>query len=425
MAPVKTARKRGMTRRDFLKTAAMAGAGATLGFPAVLRGAPPKEILIGSIQAVTGVISDIGVSMRRGNQLSVDDINAAGGIKSMGGAKLKLLLADYEAKEEVARSEAERLIKEGAVCLVGPFLSGPAMTIATLCEQRGIPFVIDVAAADDITQKGFKFTFRTFAISTNFANNMILYMSQIMKEKNITKIRGVVTNTGDLFGRVQGATFLKYLKNKKFPIEVLAHIEYPLGIQDLSAEVSKIKSLKPDALFPITRPGDAKLMIRELYKQRVELMGILGPGSPGLYEPEFIRDMKALSENVMDNVPWVNPQGKMFKEVNAKFSKLYPGKYIDTNTGYAYLAVQVIADVLERARSTKPEDLVMALRKTYFKQDLMVGGAVTFNTNGDNVNADSALVEVLGGAVKVVLPQKAAEAKYVFPWPKQLWERGV
>ena len=425
MALGKNGRRRGMTRRDFLKTAAMAGAGATLGFPAVLRGAPPKEILIGSIQAVTGVISDIGVSMRRGNQLGVDDINAAGGIKSMGGAKLKLLLADYEAKEEVARSEAERLIKEGAVCLVGPFLSGPAMTIATLCEQRGVPFVIDVAAADDITQKGFKFTFRTFAISTNFANNMLLYMSQIMKEKNISKIRGVVTNTGDLFGRVQGATFLKFLKNKKFPIEVLAHIEYPLGIQDLSAEVAKIKSLKPDALFPITRPGDAKLMIRELYKQRVELMGILGPGSPGLYEPEFIRDMKALSENVMDNVPWVNPQGKMFKEVNAKFNKLYPGKYIDTNTGYAYLAVQVIADALERARSTKPEDLVMALRKTYYRQDLMVGGAVTFDTKGDNVNADSALVEVLGGAVKVVLPQKAAEAKYVFPWPKQLWERGV
>jgi branched-chain amino acid transport system substrate-binding protein len=414
-----------INRRTFLKASAVAGATTAIsGFPTLLRAQAP-EIKIASIQPVTGVISDIGISMRRGNQLAVDDINAQGGIKSMGRAKLKLLLADTEAKEEVARSEAERVIKEGAVCLVGPFLSGNAMTIATLCEQRGVPFVMDVAAADDITRKGFKYTFRCFAISTNFANNMLIYTGQIMKEKNISKIKGVVTNTGDLFGRVQGATFLKFIKEKNFPIEVLGHIEYPLGIQDLSAEVSKIKALKPDVLFPVARPGDAKLMVRELYKQRVELQGIISPGSPGWYEPEFIRDMKALSDYVMDNVPWYNPAGKMYKEVNASFSKKYPGKYIDTNSGYAYLGVLVIADALERAKSTKPEDIVAALKKTYFKQDLMVGGAVTFDERGDNINADSAMIQIFGGSIKVVLPQKAAEAKYVHPMPKQLWERGI
>ena len=417
--------KKKMNRRTFLKySAAISATAAISGVPTLLRAQAP-EIKIASIQPVTGVISDIGISMRRGNQLAVDDINARGGIKSMGGAKLKLLLADTEAKEEVARSEAERVIKEGAVCIVGPFLSGNAMTIATLCEQRNVPFVMDVAAADDITRKGFKNTFRVFAISTNFANNMLLYMGQIMKEKNISKIRGVVTNTGDLFGRVQGATFLKILKEKNFPIEVLGHIEYPLGIQDLSAEVSKIKALKPDVLFPVARPGDAKLMLRELYKQKVELQGIISPGSPGWYEPEFIRDMKVLADYVMDNVPWYNPGGKMYKEVNAAFSKKYPGKYIDTNSGYAYLGVLVIADALERAKSTKPEDIVTSLRKTYFKQDLMVGLAVNFDERGDNVNADTAMIQIFGGSIKVVLPEKVAEAKYVHPMPKQLWERGI
>jgi branched-chain amino acid transport system substrate-binding protein len=387
--------------------------------------AQAPEIKIASIQPVTGVISDIGISMRRGNQLAVDDINARGGIKSMGGAKLKLLLADTEAKEEAARSEAERVIKEGAVCLVGPFLSGNAMTIATLCEQRGIPFMMDVAVADDITRRGFKFTFRISPYTAKFAEAMLFYMTQIMKERNIGKIRGVVTNTGDLFGRVQGATFIKVLKEKKFPIEVLGHIEYPLGIQDLSTEVSKIKALKPDVLFPVARPADAKLMIRELHKQRVELKAIISPGSPGWYEPEFIRDMKVLADYVMDNVPWYNPVGKMYKEVNAAFSKKYPGKYIDSNSGYAYLGVLVIADALEKAKSTKGEDIVAALRKTYLKQDLMVGGAVYFDVRGDNVNADTALIQTLRGSIKVVLPSKAAEAKYVFPMPKQLWERGM
>jgi branched-chain amino acid transport system substrate-binding protein len=245
-----------------------------------------------------------------------------------------------------------------------------------------------------------------------------------MKDKNISKFKTVVTNTGDLFGRDQGAAFLRYFKEKKFPIDILSHIEYPLGIQDLSAEVSKIKALKPDILISITRPGDAKLLIRELYKQRVELMAITGSG-PGLYEPEFIRDMKVLADYTMDNVPWYNPQGKMYKEVNDRFSKKFPGKYIDTNSGYAYLAVLVIADALERAKSAKPEDIKEALKKTYFRQDLMIGGAVVFNIKGDNDNADTAMIQVLGGAVKVVLPKKAAEAPYVFPMPKQLWDRGM
>jgi branched-chain amino acid transport system substrate-binding protein len=417
--------KKKMDRRTFLKYSAAVGATTAIsGFPTVLRAQAP-EIKIASIQPVTGVISDIGISMRRANQLAVDDINARGGIKSKGGAKLKLLLADTEAKEEVARSEAERVIKEGAVCLVGPFLSGNAMTIATLCEQRQVPFVMDVAAADDITRKGFKHTFRVFPTTTKFADSMLFYMSQIMKEKNISKIRGVVTNTGDLFGRVQGATFIKTLKDKKFPIEVLGHIEYPLGIQDLSAEVSKIKALKPDVLFPVARPGDAKLMIRELYKQRVELQAIVSPGSPGWYEPEFIRDMKVLADYVMDNVPWYNPVGKMYKEVNAAFSKKFPGKYIDTNSGFAYLGVLVIADALERAKSTKSADIVAALQKTYLKQDLMVGLAVNFDERGDNINADAAMIQILQGSIKVVLPQAAAEAKYVYPAPKQLWDRGM
>jgi branched-chain amino acid transport system substrate-binding protein len=417
--------KKKMNRRTFLKYSAAVGASAAVsGVPTLLRAQAP-EIKIASIQPVTGVISDIGISVRRANQLAVDDINARGGIKSKGGAKLKLLLADTEAKEEVARTEAERVIKEGAVCLVGPFLSGNAMTIATLCEQRGIPFVMDVAAADDITRKGFKYTFRVFPYTTKFADAMLFYMERIMKEKKISNIKGVVTNTGDLFGRVQGATFVKVLKEKKFPIEVLGHIEYPLGIQDLSAEVSKIKALKPDVLFPVARPGDAKLMLRELYKQKVSLQGIISPGSPGWYEPEFLRDMKALADYVMDNVPWYNPQGKMYKEVNAAFSKKYPGKYIDTNSGYAYLGVLVIADALERAKSTKPEDVVAALRKTYLMQDLMVGLAVNFDEKGDNINADTAMIQIFGGSIKVVLPDKVAEAKYVHPMPKQLWERGM
>jgi branched-chain amino acid transport system substrate-binding protein len=193
-------------------------------------------------------------------------------------------------------------------------------------------------------------------------------------------------------------------------------------VQDLSAEVAKIKAAKPDILCPVARSGDAKLLLRELYKQRVELMGIVGPGSPGWYEPEFIRDMGNLADFVMDNAPWPNPKSPRYKEINERFGKLYPGKYLDGNSGFGYLAVMVIADALERAKSTKPEAILEALKTTNYKQDVMVGGPVQFTPNGDNAGAATALLQVLKGEVKVVLPKDVAQADFVFPTPT-LWKR--
>ena len=416
--------KKKMNRRTFLKISATTGLTAVVsGFPAILR-SQPREILIGSIQPVTGVIADLGIADRRANQLAVDDINARGGIKSLGGAKLKLLLGDCEAKEELGRLEAERLIKEGAVCLTGPFLSGVAIAIGTLCEAREIPFVIDVAAADAVTQRGFKYTFRCFTTQATLIKNIGEFLDTIVQEKKANIKRIAVTNAGDFFGRSQGQAFVDYVKAKKlsFDAEIVEHIEYPLGVQDLSAEVAKIKAAKPDILCPVARSGDAKLLIRELYKQRVDLMGIVGPGSPGWYEPEFIRDMGVLADDVLDNAPWPNPKSPRFKEINEKFGKLYSGKYLDGNSVYGYLAVLVIADALERAKSTKPDALTQALKTTNLKQDIIVGGVVRFTSNGDNIGANTALMQVQKGEVKVVLPKEFAQADYLFPTPP-LWKR--
>lgn len=422
-------KKPDMDRRTFLKVTGAAGLGVaatTFGVPTLLRAAP-SAIKIGSVQPATGPLAVIGVGQRRGNQLAADYVNANGGIKSMGGAKLELLLGDSESKPDIGRSEADRLIKEGAVVMTGPFQSGVAMTIATLCEQRQVPFIMDVAALDDITQKGYKYTFRVFITSKGLVGGAIPYLKQITAPEGAMPKRAVVTNTADAFGKGMSGGFIKFMEGAGMPIEIVDRIEYPLGIHDLSAEVARIKAAKPDILFPVSRPGDSIILVRELFKQRVPLLGIYSPGSPGWYEPDVIKDLDKLILYAMVNVPWINPKSAVYQRANEAFEKAY-GKYLDTNTGYAYTGVLVIADILERAGSTDPEKILAATRETNFTEHPVIGGPVKFDEKGDNTGAMTALIQIQEGKdpndrLKVVLPKEYAQSdKIVFPAP-QLWER--
>ncbi len=422
-------KNKGMDRRTFIKTSGMIGLGvaaSSFGVPKLLQAAP-ATIKIGSVQPATGPLAVIGVGQRRGNQLAVDYINAKGGIKSMGGAKLELLLGDSESKPEVGRSEADRLIKEGAVVMTGPFQSGVAMAISTLCEQRQIPFIMDVAALDKVTGRGKKYTFRVFITVTGLLNGAVKYLKLVTDMKGVMPKRAVVTNTADPFGKGMSGGFIKFMEKSGLPIQIVERIQYPLGIHDLSAEVARIKAAKPDILFPISRPGDSIILTRELYKQRVELMGIYGPGSPGYYEPSVIKDLGRLIDYVMVNVPWINPNSSVYKQANAAFQKAY-NKYLDTNSAYAYTGLLVIADILERAGSTDPEKILAATRQTNYTNHPVVGGPIRFNDKGDNTGALTALIQVqpdhdLFKRVKIVAPKEFAQSgQIVFPWP-QLWKR--
>jgi len=418
-----------MDRRTFLKVSGVAGLGvaaSTFGVPKLLRAAPPA-IKIGSVQPATGPLAVIGVGQRRGNQLAVDYVNSMGGIKSMDGAKLELLLGDSESKPEIGRSEADRLIKGGAAVMTGPFQSGVALAISTLCEQRQVPFIIDVAALDTITGKGKKYTFRVFITVTGLLNGGVKYLKMVTEMKGVMPKRAVVTNTADAFGKGMSGGFIKFMEKSGLPIEIVDRVQYPLGIHDLSAEVARIKAAKPDILFPVSRPGDGIILARELYKQRVELMGIYGPGSPGWYEPDVIKDLDKLIYYVMVNVPWINPNSSVYQQANAAFQKAH-NRYLDTNSAYAYAGVQVIADVLERAGSTDPEKILAATRQTNFENHPLVGGPIQFDDKGDNTGALTALIQVqpdddLLKRVKIVAPKEFAQSdKIIFPAP-QLWER--
>jgi len=415
-----------MQRRTFLKST-VAGA-AVAGFPLPLR-AQPKTIKIAAIHCATGPLAEPGQACRLAAQIAADHVNAAGGIKSMGGAKLDLLIGDTQTKADVARAEAERLINAGAQMLMGTFNSGDTAAIVPVAQQRRVPFLVDISAADPITanvaravkegQQKVQYVYRNFPTGTLFGQRAVQYFTEIFKEAGVSPKRVVLMHCNDLFGTNQSKGFQAAHKAANPSWEIVEVIPWPEPPSDLSTEVSRAKAAKPDIIAPITRPASALLLLPELRKQRVESMGIVGPGSPGLYEAGQLTVLKDDLEHVMTSIPWPNFKHPRAQKLAEEYLRRSGGKMLDTNSGYSYDGIHVIADVLERAKSTEPDALVDALKKTSYKDTLMVSsGPVMFNEIGDNPNASPAMVQILKQKPVAVWPKEHALAKFVFPRPK-------
>ncbi len=421
-----------LTRRKLLKTAA-AGA-AVVGFPLPLR-AQPKAFKIGVIHTVTGPLAEPGQACRVGAQMAADAINAAGGVKSKGGMKLELILGDTQTKADVARTEAERVVNQGAQFLMGTFNSADTAAVVPVAQQRRVPFLVDIAAADPITanvakavregQQKVQYVYRNFPTGSGFGRRAVQYFTEIFKEAGVSPKRVVVMHANDLFGTNQARGFKAAWEAAKPSWEIVEVIPWPEPPSDLSTEVSRAKALKPDIIAPITRPASAQLLLPEIRKQKVEIMGIVSPGSPGLYEAGQLAALKEDLEYVMASVPWPNfknpKTGAVAEEYRRRTEKeTGKAKTFDTNSGYSYDGMFVIADILERAaKLDDPDAIVDAMKKTSYTGGLMqYAGPIVFNEIGDNPNAIPTMIQILGQKPVAVWPKDAALQKFVFPRPK-------
>ena len=416
-----------LTRRKLLKTAA-AGV-AVVGFPLPLR-AQPKTFKIGAIHPVTGPLAEPGQACRLGAQMAADAINAAGGIKSKGGIKLELLVGDTQTKPENGRVEAERVVQQGAQMLLGSFDSGSTNAMVSVAQQRRVPFFVDIAAADPITanvakavregQQKVQYVYRNFPTGSSFGRRAVQYFTEIFREAGVSPKRVVLMHANDLFGTNQARGFKAAWEAAKPSWEIVEVIPWPEPPSDLSTEVSRAKALKPDIIAPITRPASAQLLLPEIRKQRVEIMGIVGPGSPGLYEAGQLAALKEDLEYVLTSVPWPNFKNPRTAPVAEEYRKRTNGKTFDTNSGYSYDGMFVIADILERAaKLDDPDAIVDAMKKTRYTGGLMqYGGPIVFNELGDNPNAIPTMIQILGNRPVAVWPKDAALQKFVFPRPK-------
>jgi branched-chain amino acid transport system substrate-binding protein len=265
-------------------------------------------------------------------------------------------------------------------------------------------------------QQKVQYVYRNFITSAALGRQAVQLMTEIFADARVSPKRVVLMFSNDLFGQTQARQFQAAVDAMKPAFSVVETIPFPENTIDLTIEVLKAKAAKPDVIAPVVRPTSAILLLQELAKQRVESMGIISPGTSGFYESGQIRELKDLIENVMNNVPWPNFKNPRTMKIAEDFTRRSGGRGLDTNSGYSYEAVLVMADIFERAGTTDPDTIVGAIRKTDYKNPIMVSaGPVVFNDVGDNPNASTAMIQIREQKPQVVWPQDAAQTKYVFP----------
>ena len=392
-----------ITRRAF--TAGVTA--ATVAAPAIVcaQGGPLK---VGVILPRSGFEAGIGQDCQRGVDI------APGVLKALGMPELAIINGDTESNVDTARAHAEKLINDGAQLLVGSFDSGQTTAIAQVAEQKGIPLVINIASAPEITEQGYKFVVRNFPTVAMLLNDELSSQKEIFEIAGAAPKTAVFLHVNDLFGTGMSKGVHGLLPKYNMPYSILDEISYDPAARDLSVEVTKAKATNAEIMIVVGRLNDAMLLTREMIKQRWSPQAIFSMG-PGWYENQYTKTLGKMSDGPISLVPWYDPNKKLSKMLEDALAKAYPDINLNTNHIYTFEALLVAADAYKRAGSADPKALGEALHKTNITDNTTIGPGIKFDEKGQNTGVKCGAIQNRGGKQVTIAPKAAANAKLEWP----------
>ncbi len=368
-------------------------------------------IKVGVVLPLTGEQAKFGEVEKNSFLMALEEINKAGGVN---GQPIELLIEDDTGKPDVGRSAVEKLVSQDKVIfLSGGYSSQVTYAMCQMAQQRQIPFLVTTGSADDITEKGWNYVFRISPAASEYAQALFDFLKEVVKPKTVA-----ILYENSLFGQSSSKSFAKDCEEAGY--KVLMKEGYEHGAVDFKPILIKVKAAQPDFLYMVSYVMDAGLLMRQAKELDLNPKLFVG-GAAGFTLPEFVQNAGDASENVFSADLWgpdlPYPGAKeYFDKYKAKFG---------TNTEYhgaeAYGSMQVIGDVLKRAKEMKPEAVRDALVATDTKT---VFGPVKFVSYGKKAQQNKLpvyLVQWQKGALEMVWPKEFASKPYVYPVPP--WSR--
>ena len=283
-----------------------------------------------------------------------------------------------------------------------------------MAEQKGIPFVINIAAAPDITEQGYKFVFRNFPTAPTILGDAFSNQMQIFGMTGAAPKSAVFLHVNDTFGTAMAKGVGVVSSKFPLPYKIVEEIAYDPATKDLSVEVTKAKAARADVLLVVSRLNDAILMTRELIKQRWTPEAVLSMG-PGWYEDQYLKTLGKLADGPISFVAWYDPNKKLSRVLETALAKAYPDVNLNTNHVFTFEALMIAADAYKRAGSTDPKALTDAIRATDITVNVSSGPGIKFDAKGQNAGVKDCAIQNRGGKLVTIAPKEAAAT--MTEWP--------
>lgn len=406
-------RSKSLNRRRFLAggtAGALALAAGVVGAPRIAKAAGPVKI--GIIHPVTGAVSYSGTQSRAGALMAVDDINAAGGIKSLGGAKIDPLLADAQSKPDIGVSEVEKLNEAGVPAILGGYASFICLATTQAAAKHGIPYVVDVGTDDRIVQGGLTNTFRFSPGYGVFVKTAVESLDRLNSAAGKPAKTAMIVHEDSAFGTGTANLLAKQLPG--IGIDVIEVMKHPTPNLDFNNIVLRIKAQKPDIVIPADYYNEYVLLARTLQQQKVRPKAIYSVLGGAASQYKFVKEFPEAAAYIMDTNHWYNPKKEAAHQLRKKTEA--KGLFYTYEVFLNYEAVMLLADALERAASVERGKITEALAASTWNGHFMPYGPTKFE-NGQNTGARAVNLQVLDNDIKVILPAEFANAKARFPMP--------
>lgn len=398
--------------------AGMAAAG-----PGVIRrarAADPQEVEIAMLVPLSGAWAQQGILEKAGAEMAIEDINQAGGIKSLGGAKLKLLSLDTGSTAETAKNAAQRMLSESPK-LAGGFgcwLSTFTLAATEVTERANLPW-FTLSYSDAITDRGFKYVFQTAPTANTQAEQIVPFLMKLAQsatEKRPSKVAIIGDNTA------ASVSFLKPIKEHILEKEKLTAVVekiYTPPLSDATALVQPARAAKPDfVLLLSTSDGDDKMLIDTFtqYGMPATKLALVGNGGHWTV-PELLKNAGANNlQNVM--VGLANWPGKNLNELSERYVKRSGNPWFGHNEIFAYAHVQMLAWAVDKAGAADREkvaETIRAMDVTDGPAAYFPGHHIKFDEKGRRVDAQLVIVQWQNGKPVTIFPEDMAAAKPVWP----------
>jgi branched-chain amino acid transport system substrate-binding protein len=370
---------------------------------------------------MTGGDPEPGFHVFNGRTLAVEKINAEGGIKSMGGAKIKFINTDHQGKPEVALSEAERLVRQDVKIITGPFMSGIGLVLGQFCEKNRILFVLTNCVGYELTQQGWKYITRHHFNNKINLQDLFSYLDDVQKKTSL-KLKTV----GLLYeNSIWGNTAAKFSKEEssKRGWEVVADLSYPMGLTDATMLVTKLKAANPDVLMSCSYVADNILTMKTMAEKRYYVKSIISVGS-GMMSPSFVTQLGKSAEYWVGSTPRANhPKLPGISQVNDAYQKRF-GHAMPDLAVLGYHGVMCLREALEMAGTDDPDKVRQAYGKMYVppgQKENHNHYPWKFDETGQNPEAHCMVSQIIDGKLRTVWPFDYAERDFVSPIPP--WEK--